>query len=326
MPFPVEPHLSLVPSVIWDGKRWRAVFSKLYYRPLTETFHEFLIQVIKWTFGEPWWRSQVGMIEGQRHIVVRWAYQYADLTQKAIWNKDSAPPFAVPANGPTWALLSLGYDLFCLQACNVLPDFVVERLRNRSAYQGARYEIAVAAILMRSGFNITFLDESSKSDKHCEFIATHRSKGIMIGVEAKSRRRPGAVNESGEFSYSEDVRGLENLVRQAKKQGPAGLPFLIFIDLNLPASPGLPSAERPWMKDVMKLMDRLGVPTAESPDPYSALVLTNYAFHFGNPNSRVPKPEWGMVISRYAMHPIDVHHIAVLEETLDRYGVIPAEV
>ena len=257
--------------------------------------------------------------------MVKWAYQFAELTKGTTRSSDS-PPFATPANGPVWALLSLCYDLFCLQTKNELPDLIVERLRRSSTYQGARYEVGVAAIMMRSGFNVRFLEDSERTEKHCEFIAMHRSRGIQIGVEAKSRRRAGAVNEPGEFSYTEDARGLENLVRQAKKQGPEGLPFLIFVDLNLPASPGLRTEDRPWMRDVKKLLERLGAPSADSPDPFNALVLTNYSFYYGAADSRVPNPEWGMAITNYPVRPLDLRLLAEVEETLSRYGVIPTEV
>lgn len=324
-PSPLEPYLDLVPSVIWEGKRWRAVFDRLYSRPPEETFHEFLINVVKWTFGKSWWKQQIGMPEKDRNIVVKWTYDFAAIT-KVPPKEAMRPPYAAPANGPVWALLSLGYDLFCLQAKNKLPEFIVERLRKNLSFQGARYEVAVAAIMMRSGLDVRFLDETEMSEKHCEFIATHRKQRIQIGVEAKSRKRPGSVHEQGDFSQSEDARGLENLVRQAKKQRPSGLPFLIFVDLNLPASPGLKFKDRPWIRDAKLVIDRLGPASAESPDPFSALVLTNFSFHYGLAGEAVPKPEWGLIVPKYPCQPLDQRLINILMETLDRYSFIPDEI
>jgi len=265
------------------------------------------------------------MSEKDRHIVVKWTYDFAAIT-KVPPKEAMRPPYTAPANGPVWALLSLGYDLFCLQAKNRLPEFIVERLRRHQSFQGARYEAAVAAIMMRSGFDVQFLDEAGMSEKHCEFIATHRTRRIQIGVEAKSRKRPGSVHEQGNFSQSEDARGLENLVRQAKKQRPSGLPFLIFVDLNLPASPGVKVEERPWMRDAKIVIDRLGPVSAESPDPFSALVLTNFSFHYGSADEVVPKPEWGCIVSKFPCLPLDQFVIDTLMETLDRYGAIPMEI
>jgi hypothetical protein len=294
----------------------------MHYRPPEETFHEFLISVVQWTFGETWWKHQIRMPEKDRHIIVKWKYLFAALTK--VPPKDaSRPPYATPANGPVWALLSLGYDLFCLQAKNKLPEFIVERLRKNLSFQGARYEVAAAAIMMRSGFDVRFLDGTGMSEKHCEFIATHRTQRIQIEVEAKSRKRPGSVHEPRSFSQSEDARGLENLVRQAKKQRPNGFPFLIFVDLNLPASPGLKVEDRPWMRDAKLVIDRLSPASAESPDPFSALVLTNFSFRYGLADEAVPKPEWGVIVPKYPFLPLDQRLIDVLMETLDRYSSIP---
>ena len=42
-----EPHIQFVPSVVHKGHRMRAVWSGIYARPLHETFHEFLINLVK---------------------------------------------------------------------------------------------------------------------------------------------------------------------------------------------------------------------------------------------------------------------------------------
>jgi hypothetical protein len=60
----------------------------------------------------------------------------------------------------------------------------VQRLRSYEAFQGARYEIAVAATFVRCGFDIEWVEEKAK--KHCEFNATHKGTGENIAVETKS--------------------------------------------------------------------------------------------------------------------------------------------
>src|SRR6266568_3353103 len=52
-----EPHLKLVPSVEYQRYRVRCVRRQIYFRPKSETFHEFLRLVICWTFGEAWWKD-----------------------------------------------------------------------------------------------------------------------------------------------------------------------------------------------------------------------------------------------------------------------------
>lgn len=321
----VEPHLELVPSVIWSGFRWRAIFSRLYYRTIAETFHEFLVQVVQWTLGEQWWKHQIKLPEDERHVVVRWKYDFAHASKAAV----TGPPggrYTGAASGPIWALLVFGYDLFCLQTQNKLPEHLVQKLRANRSFQSARYEVTAAAVLMRSGFEIEYLDDQAAIAKHCEFIATHRRDRVQLGVEAKSRRRAGFLHERGTFEYSEDARGLEQLFRKALKQKPEGLPFLIFVDLNLPSSPGVPFSEKPYVKDVRTMLARLGGTEPPEADPFNALVLTNYSYHLGLQSEPPPSVEWGVIVSPNPVTPLDRRYVDVVNETLDRYGRVPAEV
>ena len=56
-------------------------------------------------------------------------------------------------------------------------------------FQGVRYELFVAATCIRAGFDIAYEDETDKTKKHPEFVATHRLTGQKISVEAKRRHR-----------------------------------------------------------------------------------------------------------------------------------------
>ena len=73
------------------------------------------------------------------------------------------------------------------------------------------------------------------------------------------------------------------------------IPFLIFIDANVPDSPqkGLPSYSHipiettPWMQEIrdrlMEIWD-----AATEPTPESAVVITNFAFYYGDNDSPSP--------------------------------------
>jgi len=324
-----EPHLSLVPSLVYQGQRLRAVANRLHFRPENETFHEFLLNVIKWTLGRDWWKHQVAMQPDQRHVVVKWNCDYAEFNRRTMTeeNRVDATTFRAEAPGPVWALGSLGYDLYCLQAKNALPDHLVKKLRNHQDFQAARYEVAVAAIMTRAGFEPTFLDIESQSKKHCEFIARDRYSGAEVGVEAKSRRRPGVLHEKGEFSYKDDWKGVSNLIRKAKKQKPAGMPFLIFVDVNMPLTPEKPVQEKPWMLDMKHVQDQLGTPSAENPDPFNALVVTNFAHYYGDGSTPALSGEWGIFVSRFPEVPAgDGRLISAVMESLQRYDHIPREI
>lgn len=172
-------------------------------------------------------------------------------------------------SGLTWSILQLGYDLYCLQAKNALPSFVVERLRERRSFQGARYEIAAAAVMQRAGFDVRFLDSANQAQKHCEFMATCRLTGVQAGVEAKSRVRPGVLNAPGDRqdATGDDICGFANLVRKAKRQAPEGVPFFIFLDVNVPPSDKL-DFNSGWIHDLKEALSTK--PSKDSPDTFTA--------------------------------------------------------
>jgi hypothetical protein len=184
----LERHLPLVPSVVFNGRRIRAVFDKLQIRPENETFHEFLLAVVQWTFGDTWWKHQLKLAPKQRHVVLRWYDVYCDVTRDRTISENllaDQKTYGSSGSGPIWAVLTLGFDLFCIQLKRHLPEYWVERLRGHASFQSARYEVAVAAILNRAGFELEYVDENPHEGKLCEFIAHHARLQLDIAVEAK---------------------------------------------------------------------------------------------------------------------------------------------
>jgi hypothetical protein len=132
--------------------------------------------------------------------------------------------------GPVMAYFCFGWDLYWLQLIHRLPKSLVRRLRDHDNFQCARYEVAIAAIFARAGFEIELLDETEKSVRHCEFVATHKRTGGIVYVETKSRHRPGVLNQPGEFDTAAPVKGdLFGLYADAVGQPPSeARPYFIF--------------------------------------------------------------------------------------------------
>ena len=78
---------------------------------------------------------------------------------------------AATMNADLLAFLSFAYDLFTLADNAEVQKPLFDRLRRQDQYQGARYEMFVAASLLRAGFTIAFEDESDSTTSHCEFTA-----------------------------------------------------------------------------------------------------------------------------------------------------------
>jgi hypothetical protein len=207
----------------------------------------------------------------------------------------------------------------------MLPAFLIDRLRKRETFQGARYEIAAAAIMARAGFMIEFLDHNEKVKKHCEFIGTHRVSGIRVAVEAKSRVRSGSVHAAGEFKHKDDYKGLEKLLNKARKQKPPNIPFIVFLDVNFPPTTGMQNAEKPWLQDVKRMMERLGENSAENRDELNALFVTNFSHYYGYPDGKCYPGDWVMVMGMYPETPVTLEILNAIYSTVQRYDRIPDE-
>lgn len=106
------------------------------------------------------------------------------------------------------------------------------------------------------------------------------------------------MNYIGTFSRETHLKGdvfglYDKAIQQAPDKGE--LPFLIFIDANVPDSPekGLPSYSDipvdtlPWMKEIRDRLVEIW-DAATAPTPESAVLITNFAFYYGDNESPSP--------------------------------------
>ena len=329
-----EPHINLVPSIIWKGYRWRTIYSTLHARNLHETFHEFILVRLKSHFGPEWKAEQDKLPPEKQHILLKWLRALNKLSVSKSAVKEGEHLWSAEATGPVRALNQFAYDVYCLESQKKLPDFLIKKIKNYNEFQGARYEIATAAIMLRAGYEIEFLDDKHLQEKHCEFIAKHRLSGISYGVEAKSRRRKGVMHEAGEFDASKDVKGdVRNLLKKAITQRPKGMPFIIFIDLNLPPEPNVKIENRKWFGDIKNLLDERGNSSDMNPDPFNALTLTNFSYYYQGDDEVASGGEYLQIIGFhpenkvYKNFPVqDIQPLEDIRGCLDRYSYIPKEV
>jgi hypothetical protein len=283
-------------SMVQGDTRFRFVWNELWQSPQDQTFHQFLDGLVVKTLTREWFEQQLLLPVKNQNVIVRWRAAMLELLRRpGDANDDISTGHTL--TGPTKAYLCFGYDLYWLQLVHRLPEALIDKLRDFHQFQGARYEILVAAVFTRAGFEIEWIDDTKASDKHPEFIATHKRTGKKVGVEAKSRRRPGPMNFPGTVTPETHRKGdVFGLYDKAIQQAPKGeIPFLIFIDPNVPDSPkrGLPSYSDipvdtvPWMKEIrdrlLEIWNAATDPTAES-----AVLITNLAYYYGDNDSPSP--------------------------------------
>lgn len=290
-----------------------------------ETFHQFIIDHFqKQVLGREWWDEQSR--SQQKHFLFQCFVRWEEWSKKNATEGNRTDEHTWHAVPDGWAktLVSLAFDVSTLKHTGQLPDHMLKRLKNRGEYQGAHYEIAVAAIFARLGCRITFLDDQKTSSKHCEFIATHQETGVSVAVEAKSRQRAGVKHMGGDVDPAKLLKGdVQRLFNRALEQNPKDKPFIIFIDVNAPLTPDVPMEKKPWFNDIKNMMDQYPAPTPETPEEYTGVIFTNFSSHYDAENEASAN-EHLAVIPRYAKHPMPNPAFGeMLLRAVQHYGYVP---
>jgi hypothetical protein len=264
----------------YAGQTVVAVGSRLLFHPNWKTFHDFLFCYIGAVFEKDWFAAELGQALEERHPLMQWydvwfrfyAEHRGDVAEGEI-NRIDEPPAQISA------LLSFAYDLYTLEHHGLLPRRLVDRLKRKDQFQGARYEAYVAAAFVRAGFRIGLEDESDLCSSHCEFSAAHSATDSKYAVEAKSRHRAGFLGQAGQpkpFAEIEaDLRRL--LVPALRKQ--ANYDRIVFIDINVPPSERpTPQSER--FSKVALQLKRVEENPQGSGLPPAFVFITNWPYHF----------------------------------------------
>jgi len=308
------------PSCIFNGKRVRGVGGKVFERPIEETHDDFLIRHLGYLLGADWVKDQRQLPLGKRHIIMQWRHAVSIEKDLAI-PADSDPNLVVGVSptGSLQALITLADDLYRLCLVGQLANEILTRLRDLHQFQGVRYEIAIAASMVRAGFKISWLESN---ETHAEFTAFLLESGETIIVEAKSRHRPGVLHEPGDVTdFSRLKADIDVLYRRALKKPMDGFPYLIAIDVNLPLTKRQSETFPSWLADVLQLSQRGPKPTEEKPSQEFFLALTNYGWHYFGDQPAPPHellyilPEWASMV------PKDKRTLSAVFRAFDRYGI-----
>jgi len=321
-------HIHYVTPIMFQGKKVFALGNKVYAKVNpNETFHTFLIQILKETIGHDWFRVQATLQTRERHFIsvcLEKLGEWIDLNQKTAIHDQRGVWSAMP-DGYGKSLLLLAFDVCSLIHKQKLPQTLLDRLKTREHYQGARYEIAIAAIFARLDCDIEWTDENSKS-KHCEFVATHRGTGAVLAVEAKSKKRSGVLHEGGSqqsFEKLYSARVIKRLFRKALEQNPKDVPFAVFIDVNTPPTPDFVDNEIQWINEAQSIVDRKLKNLAPEEYPLNAIFFTNYSYHYQTENEAEQGEVCGKVVEHPKFPPPSPEFFGYLRGALTHYGFVP---
>jgi hypothetical protein len=316
-------------SAIFQGRRFVAVGNEYTSIPPNETFHEFLIRFLQKTITPQWYERETKKPDDEQHVIAKWYMSYCEWrTQNTREENRTKDGWSALPCGDAWALLTLAYDLYCLAHSMQLPEDLIKRIRDKDQFQGARYEIAIAATFDRADFKIEHLRK--KSEKSCEFIASQENAGDKVGVEVKSRHRPGVLHQDGEILDIEDIKvGISRMLNEAIRQKPKDIPFIVSIDLNLPPSKNTPVQERKWFGDLEQAINNLGDINEDKPEEFNALFITNYSYHYERMsaiNTSDYSKDMMSILPLYVKHPLkNPHSLEKIIAAYNEYGRIPSQ-
>jgi hypothetical protein len=326
----MEPNLHFVPSLLSSGKRLRAVANEIWSGSPNSTFYEFIEDYAINLIGDSWWIEQEEKIsKDEQNAMFRFADYYQKYKHQILLKskKTGEPPLIYPS-GPILFWLTLCYDLVCLKHKFSLPEplKLIERLKCRDGFQGARYEIAMAASLVRAGCDVNWINpkDAISGLKTCELIATHRLTGISFAVEAKSKHRDGILNQKGIFDTKAEHTGVSHLLREALQKDSQNLPLIIFIDLNLPFYSDDNGKTNSLLQIEEAVNKRRRLLSAN--ENLALIAFTNFPFHYGKPEETPPLTNHCFAMPKEIQQTLPDIIKKDIEDSLLRYGHIPREI
>jgi hypothetical protein len=297
-----------------QGHRFIAVGSRLYFHKEWRTFTDFLLFYVKDVMGRDWWQAEAAKEGYERHQILQWHDRFIEVSKTARREEDGT--VSSVTDGLMAALVLLAYDLYVLRDHGKLQDEVVQRIRQRDQFYGARYELFVAATYIRAGYEFAYEDESETKVKHAEFVATHGESGVTMAVEAKARRRM----VKAPFDVASIRPGVRELLLNAAEKKPVH-PLVVFLELNLPPEP----TDQPpsWTPHVDAEVKQI-VQDAGGNWPFAAVLFTNRRPHlYGQPNEADPAKQCGLI--RPHVSPIPLPVLNTLVEAMTQYGNVPSK-
>ena len=119
--------------------------------------------------------------------------------------------------------------------------------------------------------------------------------------------------------HEDDTADLDVSVNeQALGQNPGNIPFLVFVDVNLPLTPGIAPLDKDWVKEAMQAFEHRRQ-EGKSVDPDTGLVLTNFGWHYYR-DSGSPAGEFLMVRAMHPQYPIQQETWDLLDRALNDMG------
>ena len=270
----ISPNIRAPVSTVFNKERFVAVGSRLYHSAKWLTFHDFLMDYIKICLGSDWGNAELQKPIQEMHPIIQWYRDQCDF-QKTASENASQVVYKATATGSVAAYMAIAYELYLLEHHQKLQQKLLARLKDHSQFQGARYELYVAALFLKAGLQIDYQDEDDRSTTHCEFNAFDSINDRSFSVEAKSRHRPGFLGYPGLRQDPETIKlRIGELLNDAIAKE-ADHYRLILVDVNMPPE-DQQNFGLSWFKPLAKTLSEIEKRTQER----AIVFLTNVPNHY----------------------------------------------
>jgi hypothetical protein len=208
-----------------------AVGNRLHYSRNWRTFPDFLSDYLKNVLDAVWGNAELAKPLSERHIILQWYSEYCRYQNENV--KTPGGVNSVEITGVVACYMGLAYSLYLLDHNVELQQRMIKRLKNPGNFQGAYYELIVANVLIRAGFELTLEDETNLGSQHCEYAAVSKHTHKKYWVEGKMKAVTGLLGKTN-LDGSPDPNPLSRLIPHLNGAlaKPASDERLIFIDLN----------------------------------------------------------------------------------------------
>jgi len=303
-----------------------AVGNRVYYSKAQscKTFHDFLGTYVRVKLTPEWGNAEIAKPEEEKHQIIKLYQQLCKWQAKQV--KDADGIYRTHNSGVSAAYFQLAYDLYVLDHHMKLQEEIIRRLKIKEGYQGARFELTIAATFIRAGFDIEYEDETDKLKKHPEFVAIHRETGEKIAVEAKSRHREGVLGQPGDPKGREEIKaGINRILNNALAKF-TNHPYIVCIDLNMPPINGN-VVDSPVFQEIARTVENKETNYTEIDGfPITMYVFTNYPHHYVTEDELDPTATLMTTLAKRPKYQFQhgeiVHHI---NRGFAQYGNIPNE-
>ena len=159
----------LIPNIVDAfGKRLIGVGPSLFELTPEHDFYTLIWDYALDFLGESFVKKQRKQDQNSKHEIMKWLESY----ESSVTDQSGA--------GASW--MRFAYDVYTVGANAGFAERIKEKLLNKHEFQGARFELWVAALVVAAGFEIEYVDESAPGSQHPEFIATHKQTKQRIAI------------------------------------------------------------------------------------------------------------------------------------------------